>query len=280
MKIFQEIAAIEKRGEMAAYCVIVSTTGSTPRRVGSKMIVYADGRSSGSIGGGEKEKYIVTQALEAIREGIPRLVRYPNSETQDVSLVETYGQVEVYVEPIIPQAMVLVIGIGHIGKAVAKIAKYLGYRVVVCDDREGYATKEQIPEADFYHTGEISQLLKEIDIHNHTYILLTTRNVDVDMEILPTILQTSPAYIGVIGSKHRWEITQQKLLDMGVEKRSLKRIISPIGLDLGAEIPEEIALSIMAEIVMLKNGGKGGRMVELRNYKKKRASAKSNRTAG
>jgi xanthine dehydrogenase accessory factor len=267
MKIFQEIAEIEKRGESAAYCVIVSTTGSIPRRTGSKMIVYADGRTSGSVGGGEKENYVIAQALKALKEGVPGMVKYPNSETQDGVADESYGQMEVYIEPITPQAMVLVIGLGHVGKAVAKFAKFLGYRVVASDDRQGYATPEQVPEADCHHTGEISQILENVEIHSHTYILLTTRNVDVDVQILPTILETSPAYIGVIGSKRRWESAYQKLLDMGIEENKLKRIVSPMGLDLGAETPEEIALSILSEIVMLRNGGKGGRMVDSRKYK-------------
>ena len=144
----------------------------------------------------------------------------------------------------------------------------MGYRVVVSDDREGYATPEQIPEADLYHTGEISRLLKDIEIHPHTYVLLTTRNIDVDMEVIPDILETSPAYIGVIGSKRRWENAHERLLEMGIEEKRLRGIVSPMGLDLGAETPEEIALSILAEIVMLKNGGKGGRMVDLKKPKR------------
>lgn len=269
VKIFQEIAAIEKRGESAAYCVIISTAGSTPRHAGSKMIVYADGRTSGSVGGGEKESYVIDQALDAIKIGTPRVVKYPNSELQDREGEAFIGRLEVYVEPITPQAMVLVIGLGHVGKVVAKLAKFMGYRVVVSDDREGYATPEHIPEADFYHTGEISQLLKDVEIHPHTYVLLTTRSVNVDMEILPTIFATSPAYIGVIGSKRRWDIAHQKLVEMGIEEKTLKKIVSPMGLDLGAETPEEIALSILAEIVMLRKGGKGGRMANLKKYKRK-----------
>jgi xanthine dehydrogenase accessory factor len=269
MEIFQEITRLKKRGEPAAWCVIISTSGSTPRRTSTKMIVYGDGRTSGSIGGGEKESYIISQALESIKEGAPRVVKYPNSETELGESDEFTGQLEVYVEPIAPQATVLVIGLGHVGKAVAKLAKYMGYRVVVSDDREGYATPEQIPEADLFHTGEISQLLKDIEIHPHTYVLLTTRNVDVDLEILPVILETSPAYIGVIGSKRRGEIARRKLLEMGIGEKSLKKIVSPMGLDLGAETPEEIALSILAEIVMLKRGGKGRLIVDMKKYKRK-----------
>jgi xanthine dehydrogenase accessory factor len=165
--------------------------------------------------------------------------------------------------------MIVVIGLGHVGRAVAKFAKFLGYRVVVSDDREGYATPEQVPEADAHYTGEISQLLEEIEVQPHTSILLTTRNVEVDMKIFPLILETPAAYIGVIGSKRRWEITHLKLLEIGVSEQSLKRVVSPMGLDLGGETPGEIALSILAEVVMLKKGGKGGRMVELEKYNRK-----------
>jgi xanthine dehydrogenase accessory factor len=271
MEIFQEIAEIAKRGEVAAWCVIISTTGSTPRKANAKMIVYADGRTSGSIGGGEKESYVISQALEAVKDGMPRVVTYPIPKSQDAKRDEFSGRLEVYVEPIVPQAMIVVIGLGHVGRAVAKFAKFLGYRVVVSDDREGYATSEEIPEADVHYTGEFSQLFEEIDVYPHTGIILTTRNVEVDMEIFPAILETPATYIGVIGSKRRWEITQQKLLEIGITEDSLMRVVSPMGLDLGGETPEEIALSILAEVVMLKKGGKGGRMVELEKYKRNRS---------
>lgn len=247
MELFQEIFESTRLGKSAALCVIVYTKGSTPRQVGTKMIVYSDGNISGTIGGGELESYVISEAQEAIKFGEPRLVKYPKNEMNQKNDNE-YG-VEVYIEPILPQATVLVIGLGHVGKAVSRLAKFLGFHVVVSDDREGFASPEQIPQADRYHTGAVSQLLETFKIHPRTYVVMTTRNVEVDVATLPSLLRTSAAYIGVIGSKTRWENTYNQLLSTGITEKALSRVVSPIGIEIKAETPEEIALSIMAEIV-------------------------------
>jgi xanthine dehydrogenase accessory factor len=257
---YREIAALEERGEVAVLCVIVSATGSTPRGAGSKMVVYADGRTSGSIGGGEMESYIISEALKVIKESKPRMVKYPKPGS---SQGEVSGrQLEVYLEPIYPQATILVVGLGHVGNAVAPLAKFLGFRVVVSDDREGFASPERVPDADIHHTGVLSKLLEEFEVHSHTYVVMTTRNVDVDLKVLPALLETPAAYIGVIGSKKRWETTSKHLLEAGIAEEKINRVVSPMGLSINAETPEEVALSIMAEIVMLRMGGNGGRMVD------------------
>jgi xanthine dehydrogenase accessory factor len=267
---YREIAALEERGEVAVLCVIVSATGSTPRGAGSKMVVYADGRTSGSIGGGEMESYIISEALKVIKESKPRMVKYPKPGS---SQGEVSGrQLEVYLEPIYPQATILVVGLGHVGNAVAPLAKFLGFRVVVSDDREGFASPERVPDADIHHTGVLSKLLEEFEVlsklleefalHSHTSVVMTTRNVDVDLKVLPALLETPAAYIGVIGSKKRWETTSKHLLEAGIAEEKINRVVSPMGLSINAETPEEVALSIMAEIVMLRMGGNGGRMVD------------------
>lgn len=260
MKIYQEIANIIAQGETAALCVIVKATGSTPRREGSKMLVYGDGRTQGTIGGGEMESRVVKEALEAIKEGKSRLVKYAMTDPAKGDPGVCGGQLEVYVEPILSQATVVVVGCGHIGKAAAQLAKWLGFWVVVSDDREGFATPEQIPDADIHHTGLFSELPEEVKIHENTYIVAATRNVKLDVEGLPNILETPAAYIGVIGSRRRWETTRKKLIKNGVSKKNVDRVVSPMGLELNADTPEEIALSIMAEIIMLRQGGEGGRM--------------------
>jgi xanthine dehydrogenase accessory factor len=217
------------------------------------MVVYRNGRTSGTIGGGELESFVVSKALETIEMGEPRLVKYPQSKTVggDVS----GRRVEVYVEPLFPQATILVFGLGHVGKAVAQLAKFLGFHVVVSDDREGFAISEEVPHADIYHTGPFSQLLDKFEIDSQTFVVLTTRSVEVDIALLPGLLESSAAYIGVIGSKQRWETTRQQLLEAGIKEKELSRVVSPIGIQIKAETPEEIALSIMAEIVMQHRGG-------------------------
>ncbi len=260
MGIFQEIIEIQEQQETAALCMIVRASGSTPRGTGSKMLVFPDGTFSGTIGGGEMEHRVVQEALEALKEGLPRMVSYSMADPQRGDPGVCGGQLEVYVEPILPQPTVMVIGAGHVGQAVARLASWLGYRVVLSDDREGFAGEEQVPDADVYHTGAITDLVEKYKIHAQTFVVLTTRNVEVDTAGLPALLDSPAPYIGVIGSRRRWETTRKMLLEQGVVESEIARITSPVGLELNAETPEEIAVSIMAQIIMQRRGGDGEAM--------------------
>ena len=260
MSVYQRVTELEAKGEVFALCMIVKTTGSTPRREGSKMLVFEDGHAEGTIGGGEMESRVVKEALEAIKAGKPRLVTYSLSEPARGDPGVCGGQMEVYVEPNLPQPTVVVVGAGHVGKAVAELAHWLGYQVVVCDDRLDFATPENIPDAGQYFQVKLSELPGKVNIHRQTYLVLTTRNVDVDVEGLPELLDTPAAYLGIIGSKRRWETTRKQLLEKGISKKQLDKVVSPMGLDISAETPEEIAVSILAEILMLRGSADGKRM--------------------
>jgi xanthine dehydrogenase accessory factor len=257
---FHEIAKIIEEQGRAVLCVLVQTKGSTPRQSGSKMLVFPDGRISGTIGGGELEHRVVQEALQALEDGKPRLLSYKMTDPEQGDPGVCGGQLEVYLEPILPQKTVVVVGTGHVGKAVARLAKWLGFHLIVTDDRPEFAVPEVIPDADAYHTGTMAELIDSYQIHNQTHFVLTTRGVDVDTEGLPLILNTSAAYIGVIGSRRRWETTKKQLLEAGISTDQIDRIHSPIGLELNAETPEEIAVSIMAQIIMLMKGGDGSDM--------------------
>lgn len=258
--VYQAIAELEKANRPGALCVVVKSQGSTPRRATSKMLVYPDGNILGTVGGGEMENRVLDEALTAIRDGKPRLLTYNMTDPERGDPGVCGGQVEVFVEPIQPKPTVVVIGAGHVGKAVAELAKWLGFRVVISDDREAFSTPEAIPQADGYYPVEMKDLPTQLNIDEYCYLVLTTRGVNVDVEGLPVILETSAAYIGVIGSRRRWETTYKKLLEKGVPQASLDRVRSPIGLELNAETPEEIAVSILAEIIMLRGGGDGSVM--------------------
>ena len=167
---------------------------------------------------------------------------------------------EVFVEAIRPRSTLVVIGVGHLGKAVAHIASWLGFRVVLADDRPDFATPQAMPDADEYITCEIGQLPQRMTINEETYLVLTTRGMSVDVDGLPELLDTPAAFIGVIGSRRRWETTAKELIDRGVTEEKIARAISPIGLEINAETPEEIAVSILAQIIMLRRGGTGETM--------------------
>lgn len=258
--IYQALAEVEKNNETAALCTVVKSEGSTPRHVGSKMLVYPDGRFVGTVGGGDLEHRVLDEAWMAISEGQPRLLHYNMSDPSRGDPGVCGGQVEVFVEPILPAPSVVVIGAGHVGKAVAHLAKWLGFRVAVSDDRVEFCNQETVPEADAYYPVPMAELPKQLKIDRRTFLILTTRGSSVDSAGLGSLLDSPAAYIGVIGSKRRWATTVKELKARGVPEEKISRVHSPMGLELQAETPEEIAVSIMAEILMIRDKGSGKSM--------------------
>jgi len=252
MSIYAAVAELEKKNERGALCVVVRSQGSTPRGASSKMLVYADGRSLGSVGGGEMESRVVAEALQSLRDGKPRLLAYNMAEPQQGDPGVCGGQVEIFVEPILPKPILVVVGGGHVGRAVAHLAHWLGFWVVLSDDRSEFCTPESAPDADEFFPVPLPEFSQRYPITPWTYLVLTTRSVDIDVPGLPGLLNSPAAYIGVIGSRRRWETTRKQLLEAGVTVEKLDGVHSPIGLDLGAETPEEIAVSIMAEIIRIR----------------------------
>ncbi len=208
------------------------------------------------------ESRVVEEAKAALGDGRPRLLPYSLVDPQRGDPGLCGGDVEIYIEPYHPTATVLVIGCGHVGKAVIHLASWLGFRVAASDDRSEMATAEATPGADIYLPGPFDKILDQFQITANTYIVLVTRNVTLDREILPLLLETPAPYIGIIGSRRRWQETRKLLLADGLTGDQLVRFHSPIGLDLNAETPEEIGMSIMAEIVMNRRGGDGKQMAD------------------
>ena len=258
--IYQALSEIEAGNGSAALCTVVKSQGSTPRHTGSKMLVYPDGKFIGTVGGGDLEHRVLDEAWMAIADGQPRHLHYNMSDPSRGDVGVCGGQVEVFVEPILPAPMVIILGAGHVGKAVAHLAKWLGFRVAASDDRVEFCTPESIPDADAYYPIPMEQLPKHVRITRQTCLVLTTRGSNVDALGLGPLLETEAGYIGVIGSKRRWAETVKLLKEQGVPAEKIERIHSPIGLELQAETPEEIAVSIMAEILMIRNKGTGKTM--------------------
>ncbi len=255
--IYQTLAEIKKNNDSAALCTVVKSEGSTPRHVGSKMLVYPNGDFIGTVGGGDLEHRVIDEAMIAIFEGSPNLLHYNMAVPARGDPGVCGGQVEVFVEPILPAPTVVVIGAGHVGKAVAHLAKWLGFRVVVNDDRAEFCTPEVVPDADAYYPITMDKLAEKIKIDKRTFLILTTRGSGVDAAGLSPLLDSAAAYIGVIGSKRRWITTAKALKKKGISEDKINRVHSPIGLELQAETPEEIAVSIMAEILMIRDKGTG-----------------------
>jgi xanthine dehydrogenase accessory factor len=262
--IYQALAELEHTHQPAALCTVVKASGSTPRHATSKMLVYPDGHILGTVGGGGLENEVRKEALESLKDGQPRLLTYNMTDPARGDVGVCGGQVEVFVEPILPSPMIVVIGGGHVGKAVAHLAKWLGFRVAVSDDRPEFCTPEANPDADEFHACPLAELPLHLSITPQTCLILTTRGNNVDVAGLPALLESQAGYIGVIGSRKRWGETCKQLNEAGITDEQLKRVHSPIGLGIGAETPEEIAVSILAEVLMLRGGGSGKQMKEPR----------------
>jgi xanthine dehydrogenase accessory factor len=262
-EIIGELVAVQEEGESVALATIVKASGSVPRHAGAKMLIYPDGVTKGSVGGGEMESRVVQEAMEALNDGVPKMISYSLVDPAKGDPGICGGTAEIYVEPYLPPATVLIVGCGHVGRAVANIADWLGYVVAVTDDREELVIPEEIPGADYYLKGEIEEVLEGFKVNQLTYIVMATRNADVDRKSLPHLLDTPAPYIGVIGSRRRWEETKKLLRVDGLTEEEIRRFHSPIGLDLQAETPEEIAISILAEVIMVRKGGSGRPMAAL-----------------
>lgn len=260
MTIYQTVARLEADGDDGALCTIVDTNGSVPRHPGSKMVVFPDRTIEGTIGGGEVESRVIDEALEAIKEGKPRLLHYSMVDPARGDPGVCGGQLEVYIEPVKTQPSLIVVGGGHVGKAVVSLAKWLGFRVALSDDRPEFCTPEIAPDADEFYPVAMKDLPTTVKINRNTYLILATRGSGVDVEGLPSLLSTPARYIGIIGSKRRWLVTAKALEEKGVSQEALDRVHSPIGIEIQAETPEEIAVSIMAEVLMVRHGGSGDPM--------------------
>ncbi len=245
--VFEAVLTAQREGRAAALVTIVQTEGSVPRQPGSKMLVWADGGIVGTVGGGEVEAHAIQAALDAQHSAQSCLTRYNLGDLQAGG-----GTVHLFVEPLLPLPTLVVIGCGHVGKAVAELAKWLDFRVIVADDRAGYATPEQVPGMDVYLEAPPAELVARLKITPQMVVVVVTRGLVVDQDLLPALLATETPYIGLIGSRRRWNATAEALAAQGIG--DLSRIYTPVGLDLNAETPKEIALSILAEVVKIMRG--------------------------
>lgn len=247
---FEEIAAHQRAGRPVAVVTVVRTRGSVPRKAGAKMLVYSDGRFAGTVGGGSMEAQVLDAARALLASGgTSRFLTFSFRDPSAGDVGVCGGEMEVFVEAVRPVPQVVVIGGGHVGQAVVALARFLGLSVVVSDDRPEFCSPEAVPGADAYVPCSLRELPQHVPLHERSFVLLTTRGTDIDVDGLPVVLESKAAYIGVIGSVRRWATTAAALRERGVPEEQIARVQSPMGIELGAETPEEIALSILAEVV-------------------------------
>lgn len=258
--VYEAILAAQDTGETAALATVTAVIGSVPRHAGSKMLVRADGSFVGTVGGGKMEALVMSEALASIGDGAPRVREYTLNDIAAGDPGICGGTVTVFIEPIGVAPTLLVIGGGHVGKALAELALWMGYRVILSDDRAEYANDAYVPGLAGYVVCAPEAIADHTRIDARTFIAAVTRGLPVDIKLIPALLKTNAAYIGLIGSRRRWTLTANALREAGVSEADLARIHAPIGLELEAETPREIALSIMAQITMIRRGGTGKTM--------------------
>ncbi|MFC1929087.1 XdhC family protein [Chloroflexota bacterium] len=251
--IHQEIIRIEAEGEEAALVTIISATGSTPREVGTKMLVRLDGSLVGSIGGGSVEAQVCRQAMEVIKTGKPQRlnISLTGREGEDAGMI-CGGDMEVFIEPILSSPTLYIFGGGHISQSVAKIGKLLGFKIAVIDDRTEFANPQRFPEAELILAEDFHQAFSKLKIDKSSYIVIVTRNHQNDEVVLEQAVVTQAKYIGMIGSKTKNKAVFSHLLAKGISQELLDKVHAPIGLEIHAQTVEEIAISILAEITKVR----------------------------
>ena len=234
---------------------IVRSSGSTPQRTGAKMLVYADGRTVGTIGGGCYENDALGKAREAIANGRPALVKYDlNDDFVQESGLICGGQMEVYIDPIAPAAALYIIGAGHVGWHLARAAADAGFKIHVIDDREKFANAERFPSAETVEVDDIGGWLHRAELSASAYVVVVTRGHTHDFEAVRALAARDLRYLGLIGSRAKVARIFDALEAEGMPAECLERLHAPIGLDLGAITPAEIAISILAELIAVRHG--------------------------
>jgi len=253
-EILREALKRVNSGETIALVTVIETKGSTPREVGAKMLVSKDGLIAGTIGGGITEARAIEEAQQALRERKGRLLAY-NLTKEEAALDEGAicgGEMKIFIDILQSKEEVLIFGAGHIAFCVSKLAKMVGFKVIIIDDRKEFANQDNFPEADEIIAEDTEKALTHLKITQSTYIIIVTRGHLKDEEVLGSVIKSGAKYIGMIGSRKKNATVFQNLEGQGITAEELKKVHTPIGIDIKAQTPEEIAVSIIAEIIQIR----------------------------
>lgn len=252
IKLYQKILEAQSQNQSLALCTIVNTKGSTPREQGSKMLVYSDGGIFGTIGGGELEKSVIKNALKVIQSGKPELFKHDLLHQHNMCCG---GSVEIFIEPIMQKNKLYIFGAGHTGQALASHALSLDFEVVVIDDRKEYLDQILLEGLSKLHL-HYSDALPLLPFDEQTYVCIMTYSHPYDRDILSFCIRKPHAYLGMIGSQRKVEITRKMFFEAGIGTiEELNGIDMPMGIDIAAETPDEIAVSILAKMIAVRRTG-------------------------
>ena len=253
MDIYEEIVRLRQQGRRGAIATIVNVRGSIPSFETAKMLVRDDGSILGTVGGGCVEADVWQAAREVMESEKPRTLTFNlnHDPRYDTGLV-CGGTLDIFIEPVLPPAELYIFGAGHVSVNLYKAAKNAGFDVTVVDDRDLYANRERFPEAKQIVAEDFEVAMSQLNPNETFYIVITTRGHKDDMRVLRWAVQTRARYIGMIGSKRKAITVFRELVKEGLPENLFERVHSPIGLDIGAITPEEIAVAITAELIAIR----------------------------
>ena len=259
MDLLEEIVRLRREGRKCALATIVQVNGSIPSYESAKILVRDDGSMAGTIGGGCVEAEVWNAAREVIDSEKPRRMVFELGEdaAYDNGLI-CGGQLEVFIEPLTPQPKAFIFGAGHISKSLCEMTSMLGFAPVIIDNREAFANQERFPKAQEIYAAEYEEVFPRLDVNSSSYLIIVTRGHRDDMRVLRWAIGTPARYIAMIGSKRKTIAVVKELEKEGIARAEFDRLHAPMGLDIGAITPEEIAVSVAAEMIATRRGCKSG----------------------
>ncbi len=252
MEIYEEIVSLTRQRRPCALATIVQAIGSSPQREGAKLLVRDDGSTIGTLGGGCVEAEVINAARAVMKDGTPRT--FPFELTERHGGLVCGGKIVVYIEPVIPRHHLVILGGGHVGKALTAVARLSGFRTTVVDDRAEYANREYLPDAHDVVVSDFRTAFSAVHAGSDAYVVIATRGHNHDLDALKAALGTDARYISLVGSRRKRAVLFRMLRDEGLPDSDIKRVITPAGLSIGSVTPEEIAISIMAQIIQQRRG--------------------------
>ena len=254
LSVLKKIEELRQKSIPVALVTVIETEGSVPREVGAKMIVQLDGKIHGTIGGSKVEALVIKEAREVIKSGRAKIVSHDLFDEKEAGTgMICGGTMKFFIDPVDVLERVYIFGGGHVGLDVAFFTKRVGFEYVVIDDRAEFASRERFPEALNLIVGDPGIVAKELKVTDNDYVVIATRGHKDDYNVLRGVLGKPARYIGMIGSKtKRNQIFSKLLTENGVSEKLLKSVNSPIGIAIGAETPEEITVSIVAELIKVR----------------------------
>lgn len=249
LELYEEVVRLSRCGEAYALATVVANGGSSPRKAGAKMLIRNDGSSIGSVGGGRVEKETIDAALQALKADEPRLLEFILTEEHGFACG---GRMTVFVEACGQRPHIVLFGAGHVGRAITGLASGCGFRVTVVDDRPDCLDKDLLPGADRTLCCSVPEAFDQLCFDLETSVIIATPGHFSDFDAVRGCLATAAGFIGLLGSRRKRESLMQTLSQEGFDSDQRNRIVTPVGLDIGAQTPEEIAVSIVAQLISLK----------------------------